>query len=163
MPEFFQYPLPHTSRPQRKDEVNGVKYHFDTKDKILANQRDFVEIGEHKSNYYGVSLASVKKIIGENKHAMLDCSSQAVRRITKYFHVAPLCILVRPESLQACSKITNGDRLDEMRGEMQRAEQAENFMYNLITARITEFNDYHSLFEQVVAAVKAHMTVLVNH
>ena len=108
-------------------------------------------------------MASVKKIIDENKHAMLDCSSQAVRRITKYFHVAPLCILIRPKSLQACSKITNGDRLEEMRGEMQRAEQAENFMYSLITARITEFKAYHSLFEQVVAAIKAHMAVLVNH
>ena len=81
------------------------------------------------SLFYGVSLASVKKIIDSNKHAMLDCSSQAVRRITKRFQITPLCILVRPESLQACTKLTNGDRLDEMRGEMQRAEQAENFMY----------------------------------
>ena len=35
-------------------------------------------------------------------------------------------------------------------------------LYSLITARITEFNDYHSLFEQVYAAITAHMTVIVN-
>jgi len=74
-----------------------------------------------------------------------------------------LCILIHPRDLQACAKITNGDRLDEMRGEMQRAEQAESFMYNLVTARITDFSDYHNLFEQVVSAIKTHQAVMVSH
>ena len=63
MPHAFQYPLPHTSRPRRPDEVNGVKYHFDTKERILENQRDFVEIGEHKSNYYRLMIFAYKNTV----------------------------------------------------------------------------------------------------
>ena len=162
MPELFQYPLPHTSRPRRESEINGVKYHFDTKQNMMEHHQDFVEIGEHKGNLYGVSLESVANVIDLSKHAPLDCSAAAVRRLSVNFHVPPLCILIRPDNLQTCSKITNGDRLEEMRGEMQRAEQAETFMYGLVTARINKFDDYGSLVDQVYNAIKVHSNVLVS-
>lgn len=162
MPEMFQYPLPHTSRPRRDSEVNGVKYHFDTKENMMEHHQEFVEIGEHKGNLYGVSLESVANVIDQQKHAPLDCSAAAVRRLNTNFHVPPICILVRPENLMTCSKITKGDRLEEMRGEMQRAEQAETFMYGLVTARITKFEDYSQLVEKVFTAIEGHSFVLVS-
>ena len=129
---------------------------------MMENHQEFVEIGEHKGNLYGVSLEAVANVIKTNRHAPLDCSAAAVRRLHSNFPVPPLCILIRPENLMSCSRITNGERLEEMRGEMQRAEQAETFMYGLVTARISLFSDYTDLVNQVYEAISTHSNVLVS-
>lgn len=60
----------HTTRPQRKKEVNGVDYFFVSKDEFLklAEERAFVETTEYNNHFYGCTKAQ----IAENKVVIVD-------------------------------------------------------------------------------------------
>ncbi|XP_029497930.1 MAGUK p55 subfamily member 7-like isoform X2 [Oncorhynchus nerka] len=73
-PDHYGVTVPHTTREKRKQEKDGVEYHFvsrQTFEMDIVNHK-FLEYGEHRGNYYGTSLESVHKVIGEDKVCLLD-------------------------------------------------------------------------------------------
>ncbi len=53
--------ITHTTRPMRPLEINGVDYHFVSKEEFLKLQSEnyFVETVEYNDNYYGTSKAEL--------------------------------------------------------------------------------------------------------
>ncbi|MDY0100730.1 MAG: hypothetical protein WCZ47_04150 [Bacilli bacterium] len=62
--------ITHTTRPQRKKEVNGVDYFFVSKDEFLhlEKQNAFVETTEYSGQFYGCTKAQV----AQNKIVIVD-------------------------------------------------------------------------------------------
>lgn len=62
--------ITHTTRPQRKKEVNGVDYFFVSKDEFLnlEKQKAFVETTEYSDHFYGCSKAQIAR----NKIVIVD-------------------------------------------------------------------------------------------
>ncbi len=54
-----------TSRPAKTGELDGVDYHFVSREQMERDIDDglFIEYGEYKGNLYGTSARSVKEII----------------------------------------------------------------------------------------------------
>ena len=67
----FKVSVSHTTRKARPNEVDGVDYHFVSKEKFqkLINEKAFYEHAKIFDNYYGTSKSSIKKII-EKKDTM---------------------------------------------------------------------------------------------
>ena len=64
-PERFGSCVPHTTRPQRENEVDGRDYHFVTSiEQMKADIQThlFIEAGQYNDNLYGTSVQSVKDV-----------------------------------------------------------------------------------------------------
>lgn len=79
--ERFAAAVPHTSRPRKDSELDGVDYHFISRPQfeadILAGK--FVEHGEYERNYYGTSLDAIRSVVNSSKVCVLNLHPQ-VRR-----------------------------------------------------------------------------------
>ena len=59
----FEISVSHTTRKPRPNEVDGVDYHFVSKEKFssLLKERAFYEHAQIFGNFYGTSKTSIKK------------------------------------------------------------------------------------------------------
>ena len=73
-PERFGSCVPHTTRPQREQEVDGRDYHFVTSiEQMKADIQThlFIEAGQYNDNLYGTSVQSVKDVALQAR--LLNC------------------------------------------------------------------------------------------
>lgn len=72
-----------TTRSPRKGEVDGVNYHFMTKeqfkDKIEAN--DFLEYAEVYDNFYGTPKSNVEELLESGKDVILEIDIQGALKV----------------------------------------------------------------------------------
>ena len=70
-PESFGSCVPHTTRPQRENEMDGRDYHFVTSiEQMKADIQThlFIEAGQYNDNLYGTSVQSVKDVALQVRH-----------------------------------------------------------------------------------------------
>lgn len=98
--ERFGFTVSHTTRLPRPGEVNGVHYHFLSKENM---QRDiaeglFLEHAEVHGNFYGTSWQSLRDVQLAGKRCLLDIDVQGVQNLKameaptlkpKYLFIAP--------------------------------------------------------------------------
>ena len=73
----------HTTRAPRPGEINGVHYHFITKDEFQQRiaAGDFLEHAEVFGNYYGTAKATVSQALACGTDLLLDIDWQGARQI----------------------------------------------------------------------------------
>nr|CRZ21795.1 BMA-MAGU-1 [Brugia malayi] len=73
--------VPHTSRPRRSHEKDGVDYHFAKRDSMehWIRQGRFLEYGEYKGNLYGTLADSVHAVIKQGRIPVLNTHPLALR------------------------------------------------------------------------------------
>ena len=61
----FKISVSHTTRKARPNEINGIDYHFVSKDKFkdMLKNDEFCEHAEIFDNFYGTSKKSVEELI----------------------------------------------------------------------------------------------------
>ncbi|XP_064410758.1 MAGUK p55 subfamily member 7 isoform X3 [Latimeria chalumnae] len=72
--QHYGVTVPHTTRPKRSQESDGVEYIFISKhlfETDIQNNK-FIEYGEYKGNYYGTSIDSIRSVLAKNKVCLLD-------------------------------------------------------------------------------------------
>lgn len=74
----FGFSVSHTTRGPRPGEVDGVDYHFVTRESMEQEigQGLFIEHAEVHGNLYGTSLAAVESVIQQGKVCLLDIDVQ---------------------------------------------------------------------------------------
>lgn len=136
-PHRYAVAVPHTTRPKKPHEKEGVEYHFVTKqqfDTDVINNK-FIEHGEYKENQYGTSIEAIRSVQAKNKMCIVDVQPEALRRL-RTAEFKPYVIFVKPripESRRRRSAATSpggGDHgritdedLQEMRQSAQQIEQ----------------------------------------
>ena len=77
----FFISISHTTRKPRPNEIDGVDYHFVSKDKFekLINEKNFYEHAKIFDNYYGTSKNSVNKLHQENYDVIFDKNQCGLR------------------------------------------------------------------------------------
>lgn len=96
-PQHFGVAVPHTTRPRKSHEKEGVEYHFVSKQAFEAgiHHNRFLEHGEFKENLYGTSLDAIHAVMAKNKVCLVDVEPDALRRLrTPEFK--PYIIFVKP-------------------------------------------------------------------
>src|SRR5688572_7444262 len=76
-----------TTRPPRPGEVDGINYHFVTKEKFLELEADdyFIEWAENHSHLYGTAEEELRAGSENGRDIVLEIDYQGVRQIKKKF------------------------------------------------------------------------------
>ncbi|XP_016106758.1 peripheral plasma membrane protein CASK isoform X8 [Sinocyclocheilus grahami] len=94
-PDRFAYPIPHTTRPAKKDEENGKNYFFVSHDQMMQDisNNDYLEYGSHEDSMYGTRLETIRKIHEQGLVAILDVEPQALK-VLRTAEFAPYVVFI---------------------------------------------------------------------
>ncbi|PNI17572.1 MPP3 isoform 6 [Pan troglodytes] len=96
-PQHFGVAVPHTTRPRKSHEKEGVEYHFVSKQAFEADlhHNKFLEHGEYKENLYGTSLEAIQAVMAKNKVCLVDVEPEALKQL-RTSEFKPYIIFVKP-------------------------------------------------------------------
>ena len=102
----FKVSVSHTTRQARHNEVDGVDYHFVTKEKFqnLINEEAFYEHAKIFENYYGTSKSSIQKITEKGYNVLFDIDWQGAEQLTSHKELNLLKIFILPPSIEELKK-----------------------------------------------------------
>eukprot|EP00741_Cyanophora_paradoxa_P020095 tig00021234_g19396.t1 len=108
-PHSFGFSVSHTTRAARPGEVDGVDYHFSSKEQMqqAINDGRFVEFANVHGNLYGTAFSAVQDVISEGRICILDLDPQGVRAVMAR---APSClrVFIAPPSLEELERRLRG-------------------------------------------------------
>ncbi|MCW9710567.1 guanylate kinase [Avibacterium sp. 21-586] len=140
----------HTTRAPRPGEVNGVHYHFVSKDEFerLIEQDVFLEYAQvFGGNYYGTSLPTIEKSLAQGIDVFLDIDWQGAQQIrAKLPQVKSIFIL--PPSVEELERRLIGRGQDSAEVIADRMAKATSEMSHYDEYDYVIINDN---FEQAVA------------
>lgn len=92
------YAVSATTRAPREGEVNGVHYHFLTREEFERRiaEKEVLEYTEYCGNYYGTLRKSVNDLLNEGKDAILKIEVEGAMNIKKLFPEACLVFILPP-------------------------------------------------------------------
>jgi guanylate kinase len=105
----LHYPLgfsvSHTTRNPRPGEINGIHYHFTTRDEMwkAIDNNEFIEYAQVHGNIYGTSYESVERVIQQGKICILDIDIQGAMKMKKESEMTilpPHYIFIAPPSME---------------------------------------------------------------
>ena len=81
----YYFSISTTTRPMREGEVEGVHYHFVTKEQFESDieEENFLEYARVHGNYYGTSIKPVKKALKEGRLVIFDIDVQGHDAVQK--------------------------------------------------------------------------------
>ena len=132
-----------TTRPARPDEVDGVNYHFITRESFLDMIRkgEFLEYDEHHDNLYGTLYSAVKDAT-EKGNVVLDIEPNGAMNVRRV-HPDAVLIFIMPPSWEALEQRLRGrgdtpeeqvqTRLTRARWEI---DQAPKYDYQVINDQL---------------------------
>ncbi|XP_050821520.1 55 kDa erythrocyte membrane protein isoform X1 [Gopherus flavomarginatus] len=96
-PEKFGYPAPYTTRPQKKNEVDGKDYHFISTEEMTRgiSANEFLEFGSYQGNIFGTKFETVHQIHQQDKVAILDIEPQTLK-IVRTAELSPFIVFIAP-------------------------------------------------------------------
>ena len=102
----FKISVSHTTRIPRSNEVDGVDYHFVSKEsfKKLIDQNQFYEYAKIFGNYYGTLRKTVDKDIISND-LIFDIDWQGTKQLSKFSNLKLIKIYLIPDSKEELKKL----------------------------------------------------------
>ncbi|EJW82038.1 lin-2, partial [Wuchereria bancrofti] len=99
-PQRFAYPIPHTTRQPRKDEIDGKHYYFVSNDCMLTDiqANEYLEYGTNEECMYGTKLETIRNIHRTGKMAILDVEPQALK-VLRTAEYAPFVVFIAAPNL----------------------------------------------------------------
>ncbi len=139
-PTYFS--ISTTTRPMREGEADGVHYHFVTEAEFKKEieQEMFLEYAVVHGNYYGTSLAPVKKALKEGKLVIFDIDVQGHDAVqhrlsditTSVFITTPTLgeLKMRLRNRSTDSEEVIAKRIEMARREVQRVSEYDFLVIN---------------------------------
>ncbi|XP_042164424.1 MAGUK p55 subfamily member 7 isoform X2 [Oncorhynchus tshawytscha] len=151
-PRHFSVTVPHTSRPKRNQEIDGVEYHFISKNIFETDIQNnkFVEHGEYNGNYYGTSLDSVHSVLSKNKVCLLDVQPHMIKHL-RTAEFKPYVVFVKPPPIERLRETRRNAKVISGKDDKGSATpfSEEDFLEMVSTGQQME-SQYGHLFEKVI-------------
>uniref|UniRef100_A0A672PP91 Peripheral plasma membrane protein CASK n=1 Tax=Sinocyclocheilus grahami TaxID=75366 RepID=A0A672PP91_SINGR len=146
-PDRFAYPIPHTTRPPKKDEENGKNYFFMSHDQMMLDisNNDYLEYGSHEDAMYGTRLETIRQI--HEQGLLLDAL-----KVLRTAEFAPYVIFI------AAPTITPAMNEDESLQRLQKESEALQHSYTHYfdqTIINNEIDDTIRLLEEAIDLVSS--------
>uniref|UniRef100_A0A0K0DN75 Guanylate kinase-like domain-containing protein n=1 Tax=Angiostrongylus cantonensis TaxID=6313 RepID=A0A0K0DN75_ANGCA len=133
-------PVPYTTRPPRDGEIDGVHYHFVTKQRFLdlSKAGKFVEYGEYERYMYGTAAADILNVIRRSKTCVLTLKAESLLAV-RTSEIMPFILFVAPPSLKTLrrQKECTGQfnvKDDELKGILTQGKRIEQ-VFQIIECR----------------------------
>ncbi|UCB50240.1 MAG: guanylate kinase [Deltaproteobacteria bacterium] len=136
------YSVSHTSRKPRKNEADGINYHFvdrQTFEKMIE-EKAFVEWAEVYHDLYGTSFSSLQSETDQGLDVVMDLDSEGAKNIKGNFEDSVL-IYILPPSFQVLEKRLRGRASDDEAEIKARLEEARKEIQNCIDYDYIIFNE----------------------
>ena len=90
--------ISHTTRPIRAGELDGVHYHFTTKDSFveMIGKGEFLEHAEVFGNYYGTALSTVESTLRQDHDIILEIDWQGAQQVRRLYPNAVSIFIIPP-------------------------------------------------------------------
>ncbi|XP_069504208.1 MAGUK p55 subfamily member 7 isoform X2 [Ambystoma mexicanum] len=150
--QHYGVTVPHTTRPKRNQESDGVEYIFISKhlfETDIQNNK-FIEYGEYKNNYYGTSIDSVRSVLLKNKVCLLDVQAHTIKHL-RTLEFKPFVIFIKPPSVDRLRETRRNAKVMSTRDEKGTAKPftEEDFQEMVKSAQLIE-SQYNHLFDQII-------------
>lgn len=101
--------ITYTSRKPRKFEIDGVHYHFTTREKILAmkDNGDLFEYTEYNGNLYSSALKSIQEIITNETVASIVVDGNGAHELKKKYGKGVLFLGILVSKEECFQRLTN--------------------------------------------------------
>ena len=150
------YSVSHTSRKPRGSEINGVEYHFVSRDTFtrMIAKGAFVEWAEVYKDYYGTSVSSLEGPTSQGFDVIMDVDVRGSANIKARFKESIL-VYVLPPSLEELAKRLKNRGTDSDEAVRARLEKAAVEIRNCL------WYDYLIFNEELTGAVEEMKSVIV--
>lgn len=144
----LKFSVSSTTRSPRPGEINGVHYHFRTREEFetMLARDELLEWAEFCNNYYGTQRLAVEQAIQEGLDVILEIEIQGAMQIKKKFPQGVFIFIV-PPSLEVLSKRIH-----------KRGTETEEVIQKRIDTAIKEL-EYISEYDYVVINDKVSIAV----
>ena len=116
-----------TTRPPRPREVDGVSYHFVSRDEFLRmrDAGELIEWAEVHENFYGTPLENVRRAQARGEHLLLDIDVQGARQIREKLPEAVLVFVLPPSGAARVKRLRSRGTEDPavLRRRLRNAEE----------------------------------------
>ena len=123
----FVYSVSATTRAPRPGEVDGINYHFITKDEFKSRieRGDMLEYTEYCGNFYGTPKKEAEDVLASGKNLILEIEVEGAQNIKKKYPDAVLVLLLPPSySVQEARLRGRGTETEEkIRLRLERAKE----------------------------------------
>ncbi|MGA8261034.1 MAG: guanylate kinase [Arenicellales bacterium] len=121
------FSISHTTRPRRRNETDGVDYHFVSEKEFrdMVDRGEFLEYARVFGNWYGTSKAAVRSLVEQGKTVLLDIDWQGARHVRRKMPGC-LSIFILPPSLEELERRLRARAQDADTVIQERMEQARD-------------------------------------
>jgi guanylate kinase len=145
----------HTTRAPRAGEIDGVHYHFVSRDRFaeMVDAHAFLESAEYNRNFYGTSWAAIEAPVASGRDVLLEIEVQGAAQVRERRRDAQLIFLL-PPSLKVLE--------DRLRG--RGTDSEDEISRRLVVARLeldaVQRFDYAVVNDELDATVAAVASIL---
>ena len=138
-----------TTRKPRPGEIDGVHYHFVTKEAFeeMIQKGEVIEYTCYNGNYYGSPAAPIRKFLSQGKDVILEIEVKGAKQVRDRFPGA-LSIFVMPPSFEELKRRLvgrNTENSEEIRGRLETARRevamALNYDYIVVNDVVSDAAD----------------------
>ena len=137
----FVYSVSATTRAPRPGEIDGVNYHYITREEFLAriDSGDMLEYTEYCGNFYGTPRKEAEDVLASGKNLILEIEVEGARNVKRRFPEAILIMLLPPSFAVQEQRLRQrgteteakiGERLMRTREEIKQADCYDYVVYN---------------------------------
>ncbi|XP_049335904.1 calcium/calmodulin-dependent serine protein kinase b isoform X11 [Astyanax mexicanus] len=159
-PDRFAYPIPHTTRPPKKDEENGKNYYFVSHDQMMQDisNNEYLEYGSHEDAMYGTRLETIRKIHEQGMVSILDVEPQALK-VLRTAEFAPYVVFIAAPTITPgmnelprwCRKLSD-ESLQRLQKESEALQKSYAHYFDM-TIINNEIDDTIRLLEEAIDLV----------
>lgn len=151
------YAVSATTRAPREGEVNGVHYHFFSREEFerMIAEKEVLEYTEYCGNYYGTLKKSVNDLLEAGKDAILKIEVEGAMNIKNMFPEACL-VFILPPSWEVLEKRLRDRGTETEEKIVERTEQArsevgfaKNYDYLIVN------DDLNTAVDDLMAVLRA--------
>ena len=137
----FVYSVSATTRAPRPGEVDGVNYHFISREEFerRISTGDMLEYTEYCGNYYGTPKKEAEEVLSSGKNLILEIEVEGARNVKEKYPDAILVLLLPPSFKVQESRLRGRgteteekilERLERTRAEIVEATFYDYAVYN---------------------------------
>lgn len=155
----FAYSVSATTRAPRPGEIDGVNYHFISREEFLKllSEGKMLEHTEYCGNFYGTPASEVEKLRQEGKHVILEIEVDGAMQVAKTCTDA-VKVLLLPPSFQVLEERLRGRNTDKnIEERLERAKKELEFFDKYDYAVINETGAAEQCADEIYGILQSEM------
>ena len=154
----FRFSCSVTTRQPRPGEVDGVNYHFVSREQFIerVEQADFLEHAEVFGNLYGTSQSTVENTLAAGFDLILEIDWQGAQQVRRKLPQARSIFILPPSLKDLRERLTNRQQDDESVID-RRMHQAVEEMSHYLEYDFLVVNDrFHDALDDLKAILRSN-------